>query len=598
MGTKKLIGLIVSLVLIAAVAGGIAWAVINFDKVKDGMSGTGLYTQDDIDNAYEDGYQKALENKQEYEDLIDGYRDTITNHNDTIALLNSQITSLNATNNNHLQTISGLQSNISALNVLISEHQTNNAANQNLINGLGAQVTTLQGQVNNLLAQISQNTSTITLLNNRIAELENEVAYYQVLLAAFQSDTRVIATFMINNATYNVQVVNIGATVTVNTPTNTAYFEFLGWTVDGENIINLSNFTLTANTVFVGKVINKYDVKFMYDGAQYANQIIAQNGFASVIPPNDTQYKEFKGWSVDGSTIINLAAYPITAPTTFYGVMDNSYDITFKVLGEVYNQQVVKFGHYAAAPNAPVLAEYNFIGWSVDGITVIDVSAYPVSNALTFFAVVEQKTYSVSFVSNGATVKTQTVNHGSNAAAPNAPQAPNANLVFAGWTVDGNVVSVGSYAVTSNTAFVAKFVYDGVYMLTFSDAWLTDPSVITFVIENNVIKSITMAMSAEYIPGFGAAMQNDAIIDNRTFSNLNLAITSAPQTFEQSYTAKSGNALFPANWTNGTAWTNNAHFVLTYSNGQISISYQASFANYVTIDYSTDRYTQTLTKIA
>ncbi|MBR4003524.1 MAG: hypothetical protein IKI95_05670, partial [Clostridia bacterium] len=54
----------------------LVWGITNFNKVQEGLSGTGLYTQEDLNKAYEDGYDKALTDKAEYEELINSYRDT------------------------------------------------------------------------------------------------------------------------------------------------------------------------------------------------------------------------------------------------------------------------------------------------------------------------------------------------------------------------------------------------------------------------------------------------------------------------------------------------------------------------------------------
>ena len=98
METKKVLAVIFSLVFVAIFGFVLSWGIINFNKVKDGMSGTELYTSEDLKNSYQDGYNTALQNKDEYDELINGYRDTITTLNDNISQLNSQITNLKNTN--------------------------------------------------------------------------------------------------------------------------------------------------------------------------------------------------------------------------------------------------------------------------------------------------------------------------------------------------------------------------------------------------------------------------------------------------------------------------------------------------------------------
>ena len=96
--TKKILSIIFSLVFISGLAFSITWGVINFNKVKTGMANTGVYTNEDLNKSYEDGYSNALKDKAEYTALIAEYRDTITSLNAKISQMNFQITTL--TNNN------------------------------------------------------------------------------------------------------------------------------------------------------------------------------------------------------------------------------------------------------------------------------------------------------------------------------------------------------------------------------------------------------------------------------------------------------------------------------------------------------------------
>ncbi len=62
--TKKVLTIIFSILIVAAFAFVLTWGIINWSKVKEGMAGNGLYTQDDVQNAYEDGYNTALTDKE------------------------------------------------------------------------------------------------------------------------------------------------------------------------------------------------------------------------------------------------------------------------------------------------------------------------------------------------------------------------------------------------------------------------------------------------------------------------------------------------------------------------------------------------------
>ena len=80
MDAKKIITIIVSIVLVAALTFLAIWGSVNFNKVKEGMKGAGLYTETDINEAYDDGYTTALDNKTAYEELIDEYRDKLSEY--------------------------------------------------------------------------------------------------------------------------------------------------------------------------------------------------------------------------------------------------------------------------------------------------------------------------------------------------------------------------------------------------------------------------------------------------------------------------------------------------------------------------------------
>ena len=92
MDTRKVLGIIFSILFVGAFTFVLCWGIINFNKVKESMSGTAIYTQEDVNNAYQDGYDTALEDKAEYDELINGYRDTITTLNDNISKLYTQNT--------------------------------------------------------------------------------------------------------------------------------------------------------------------------------------------------------------------------------------------------------------------------------------------------------------------------------------------------------------------------------------------------------------------------------------------------------------------------------------------------------------------------
>ena len=152
MSAKKIVGIVFSVLFIAAFAFVLTWGIINFEKVKDGMAGNGLYTQDDIQNAYEDGYSTALSDKEEYDKLINSYRDTITTQNDLISQYTSEATALNGTIKDYQGQVATLNEQKTALETQIDTLNTIKASNEAAISDLNGQIATLSNQVLTLQA--------------------------------------------------------------------------------------------------------------------------------------------------------------------------------------------------------------------------------------------------------------------------------------------------------------------------------------------------------------------------------------------------------------------------------------------------------------
>ena len=572
--TKKVLTIIFSILIIGAFAFVLTWGIINWSKVKEGMSGNGLYTQDDVQNAYEDGYSTALTDKEEYDKLINSYRDTITTQNDLISQYTSEATALNnsikdyqgqintlneqktaletqietlntikesnettiselngqiatlsnevlmleANKDENANTINALNSQLANLQALNNQLQETNELNTRTINGLNSQIVGLNNQISELTLQMQNNSSTVNALNVKIAELQKSVSYYEQYLGTLESGEQVVATFEFDGSVYNIQVVNKNSTLSVTTPTSTAYVIFNGWTVDGAPI-DLATFRITANTKIVADVTHKYDVTFMVDGVNHNSQIVlkdakvniptnpTKNGFvfegwtldgnsvvnladykitqnttftakftklysvmfkyedttlktdtiksgnyATAPTTTSTAYKVFNGWKVNG-TAVNVSEYRITADTVFVADITYKYDVKFMADGKVHNSQIVEKHAKPTVPSNPTKSNYVFVGWSIDGTNTVDVSKYMIVDNVTFTAIFRVDKFTVTFKNGNTTVATQEVQNGSYATKPSFDTD-----TFMGWTVDGNtVVNLSTYKITANTTFTAKF---------------------------------------------------------------------------------------------------------------------------------------------
>lgn len=522
--TRKVLTIIFSILIIAAFAFVLTWGIINWSKVKDGMAGNGLYTQDDVQKSYEDGYNKALADKDEYDKLINGYRDTITTQNDLIsqytseatalnnsikdyqgqiatlneqktaletqidtlntiktsnettitelngqiATLNNQVLSLQANKDENARQIESLNSQIANLQTLNNQLQETNELNTRTINGLNAQIVGLNNQIADLTLQSQNNSAVVNALNVKIAELQKSVSYYEQYLGTLESGEQVVATFEFDGSVYNIQVVNKNSLLTVTEPTSTAYVIFNGWTVDGEPI-DLATYRITANTKIVADVTHKYEVNFMVEGENHNSQIVLKDAKVT-IPANPTKNGYvFEGWTLDGNNVVNLTTYTVTQNVTFTAKFTKLYSVVFKYEDTTLKTETVKSGNYATAPTASSTAYKVFNGWKVNGI-MKDVSEYRITADTVFVADITYK-YDVKFMADGKVHNSQIVEKHAKPTVPSNPAKT--NYVFVGWSVDGtNTIDVSKYMIVGNTTFTAIFRVDK-FTVTFKNGSTT-----------------------------------------------------------------------------------------------------------------------------
>lgn len=573
--TKKVLTIIFSILIIGVFAFLLTWGIINWSKVKDGMAGNGLYTQDDVQKSYEDGYSTALKDKDEYDKLINSYRDTITTQNDLISQYTSEATALNnsikdyqgqvatlneqkaaiaaqvdtlttikASNEITITELNGqiaelstqiltLQGNkdenerqiaalteqLTNLQNLNTQLQENNALNAKTINGLNAQIASLNNQIADLTLQTQNNSSVVNALNAKIAELQKSVSYYEQYLSTLESGEQVVATFEFDGSVYNIQVVNKNSLLTVATPPSTAYVIFNGWTVDGEPI-DLATYRITANTKIVADVTHKYEVNFMVDGENYHNEIVLKN--ANVTPPAAPTKNGyvFEGWTIDGNTPVNLTTYTVTQNVTFTAKFTKQYSVVFKYEDTTLKNETVKSGNYATAPETNSTAYKVFNGWKVNGVAV-NVSEYRITADTVFVADITYK-YDVKFIADGKTHNTQIIERNGKPTVPAAPTKP--NYVFVGWSIDGtNTVNVSNYTVTENITFTAIFRVDK-FTVTFKNG---NTTVATQEVQNGGYATM---------PTFNSDTFVGWTVDGKTVVNLSTYKITANTTF----TAKFG----------------------------------------------------------
>lgn len=556
METRKVLTFVFSGVFILAFIGVLCWGVINFNKVKDSMSGSQLYNSEDLHKSYQDGYDTALKDKEEYEVLINSYRDTITNLNDTISSLNSQIANLNSNNldyknqvqrlneqkdllntqveqlkanqvengaqidslnnqitslnteitslnniiSNNENTINGLNSQIEGLNTQILGLNQTITTNEQTISDLRVTINELNNEIEELSGDMSKNETTIRLLNNEIDSLNEQIDSinqinndYLKSITKLNNEIEMLKSekndlIIENNNYYNTisslnnQVVNLQNVNTQLENTNTLHLNTISnlntqiaslnaqindITLQSQNnnstiaSLNAQINELKDSVAYYENYIASLEtgdqivVTFEFDGSVYNIQMVTKGSKLSVTTPTSTDYVIFNSWEVGGETI-DLESYEFNQNTKVVADVTYKYDAVFKVDNAIHNSQIIVENGVATLPANPVKAGYEFDGWSLDGVNVVNVANTQIKNNITFYAVFT-KLYNVSFVYEGVTKSTQVVRSGE--LADNISIDSTSYKVFNGWKVNDSIVNVTNYKIVADTTFVADITY-------------------------------------------------------------------------------------------------------------------------------------------
>ena len=414
-----------------------------------------------------------------------------------IAQLTSQVNNLQSLNeqlqaNNELnvKTINGLNAQITSLNNQIADLTLQTQNNSAVVSSLNAKIAELQKSV----SYYEQYLGTLESGEQVVATFEYDGSVYNVQVVNKNSllsvttpestaykifngwtvngdpidlstyritaNTKIIAdvtykyevNFVVEDENYhNVLVLKDSVAPVPSAPTKAGY-EFDGWTLDGNSVVDMSRYTITQNTTFTAKFTKLYSVIFKYEDTTLANNTVRSGSRATAPQTVSTAYKVFNGWKV-GGTMVNLDEYRISADTVFVADITYKYDVKFMADGKVHNSQIVEKHAKPTVPSNPTKTNYVFVGWSVDGTNTVDVSKYMIVGNTTFTAIFRVDKFTVTFKNGSTTVSTQEVTNGSYATVPTFNTE-----TFKGWTVNGtDIVNISTYKITGNTTFTAKF---------------------------------------------------------------------------------------------------------------------------------------------
>ena len=289
---KKWLIAVFSIVLVAGIAIGTVWLVNNWDAL---TSDTTLYTQEDIDDAYEQGLNDA------------GY-EVILQYQEQIAIIQGQL--------EESQIKVGNLTN--SLNQALAQHEIDQET-------------------------IAEYLDDITELNNTITDLNNQIKLYQERLEAYENSGKYeVVFYLVQNGEqtpYDVQVVEPNGYLSeVVAPEG----NFEGWslTIGGDLIEDLTTIQVTSNMSIYGSFKNIYTVNFIVKDDVFNTQSIVEGQEINLNNYSPTLTNcNFEGWSLSvNGEIISNNLFIVNDNVNFYAIITCEVDLSYN--SQSYNYTV------------------------------------------------------------------------------------------------------------------------------------------------------------------------------------------------------------------------------------------------------------------
>jgi len=392
------------------------------------------YTNQDMEANYEKGFQEGCSNFIELTGQVDYYKDLTDVYYLQILELQDTVKSLESSNKTNLETVSQLENQKQVLESEVANLETNIANNKKTISDLNSQIAVLQtqaeqvpslnSQIANLQATSLQlqavnnsNAATITNLNNQIISLNNQISEMSSLTQNAGSQI----------TTLNNRINELQATV--------SYYE--------SYISQLEN---TEQAV----------VTYEVDGEVWEIRIVSK-GEISLPVLESTEIKTFNGWKIDGQDELFGDTYTLNTNTKFVADFTYKHAVKFMVDDQVYDNQYVVENESVIIPTAPVKVDYEFLGWSLNGVDIVEnIDLLAVTQDVTYQAVFT-KIHTVTFMVDDQVIATQKVSNGK--CASEVEVEIEEDMVLTGWKINGVIVDVPTYVINADTLFVTEILY-------------------------------------------------------------------------------------------------------------------------------------------
>ena len=205
------------------------------------------------------------------------------------------------------------------------------------------------------------------------------------------------------------------------------------------------------NTTYYAKLTKLHTVTFMYEDWVMETQQVRNGSYANAVSVENTNYKTFNGWLLNGAKV-DLSTYKITGAETFVADIIYSYDVEFISDGATYNSQIIAKNNKVSIPSNPTKQGYEFDGWTIDGSNIVNLTTYSITENTTFVAKFT-KIHTVTFIHEDNVIETQQIRDGEYASFVDVDAGYN---TFDGWTVGGNLIDFSTYVIREDTTFYSQ----------------------------------------------------------------------------------------------------------------------------------------------
>ena len=258
------------------------------------------------------------------------------------------------------------------------------------------------------------------------------------LIAEFAPNIYTI-TYVVDGEEYKTCELEYGASITAEAAPTKEGHTFSGWseipeTMPAEDVTVTGSFTA-----------NVYKVTYVLDGEVFKVEEVV---YGTAIPTPDVPAKEgynFSGW---GEVPETMPAHDLTLTGSYTINKDMKYNLIYMVDGVEYKRVTLSFGDAIVLEAEPTKEGHTFSGWSEVPETM---PLHDVTVTGSFTA----NSYTLTYVLDGETFKSETVVYGTTIVAPEAPAKE--GYTFGGWEnlpeamPAKDVTVTGSYTINKYT---------------------------------------------------------------------------------------------------------------------------------------------------